>query len=77
MNRTINIVFHGHSVPSGYFKTPQVNTLSSYPHIFLKKLKDMAALKELSLSGVTFSNSIFDIFESLIFALIAFKANIA
>lgn len=26
-NRTINIVFHGHSVPSGYFKTPQVNTL--------------------------------------------------
>jgi acyl-CoA thioesterase I len=38
-NRTINIVFHGHSVPAGYFKTPQVNTMSAYPHLFLKKLK--------------------------------------
>ena len=26
-NRTINLVFHGHSVPAGYFKTPIVNTL--------------------------------------------------
>jgi acyl-CoA thioesterase I len=40
-NRTINIVFHGHSVPAGYFKTPQVNTLSAYPNLFLKKLKDI------------------------------------
>ena len=24
--RTINLVFHGHSVPAGYFKTPVVNT---------------------------------------------------
>ena len=24
-NRTINIVFHGHSVPAGYFKTQQNN----------------------------------------------------
>lgn len=38
-NRTINIVFHGHSVPAGYFKTPTVNTLSAYPGLFLKKLK--------------------------------------
>jgi len=38
-NRTLNIVFHGHSVPAGYFKTPQVNTLSAYPQLFLKKLK--------------------------------------
>jgi lysophospholipase L1-like esterase len=38
-NRTINIVFHGHSVPAGYFKTPQVNILSAYPNLFLKKLK--------------------------------------
>ena len=38
-NRTINIVFHGHSVPAGYFKTPQVNTESAYPRLFLKKLK--------------------------------------
>ena len=40
-NKTINIVFHGHSVPSGYFKTPQVNTLSAYPYLFLKKLKSI------------------------------------
>jgi len=38
-NRAINIVFHGHSVPAGYFKTPLVNTLSAYPQLFLKKLK--------------------------------------
>ncbi len=30
-NRTINIVFHGHSVPAGYFVTPDVKTFSSYP----------------------------------------------
>lgn len=38
-NRTINIVFHGHSVPSGYFATPVVNTLESYPHLTLKSIK--------------------------------------
>jgi len=40
-NRTINIVFHGHSVPSGYFKTPVVNTLASYPFLVLKKIKEL------------------------------------
>ena len=39
-NKTINIVFHGHSVPSGYFKTPNVNTLAAYPHLVLEKLKE-------------------------------------
>ncbi|WP_209331063.1 SGNH/GDSL hydrolase family protein [Lunatimonas salinarum] len=38
-NRTINLVFHGHSVPAGYFKTPVVNTLDSYPFLLLMKLK--------------------------------------
>ncbi|MGA2624612.1 MAG: GDSL-type esterase/lipase family protein [Bacteroidota bacterium] len=38
-NRTINLVFHGHSVPAGYFKTPVVNTFESYPFQLLKKLK--------------------------------------
>jgi acyl-CoA thioesterase-1 len=38
-NRTINLVFHGHSVPAGFFKTPVVNTLSSYPYQVLKELK--------------------------------------
>lgn len=39
-NRAINVVFHGHSVPAGYFKTPEVNTLAAYPHLFLKYLKE-------------------------------------
>lgn len=38
-NRTVNIVFHGHSVPSGYAKTPVVNTLEAYPHKVLVALK--------------------------------------
>lgn len=38
VNRNINLVFHGHSVPSGYFRTPNVNTFESYPFLLLKKL---------------------------------------
>ncbi len=38
-NRTINLVFHGHSVPAGYFKTPVVCTFDSYPFQLLKELK--------------------------------------
>lgn len=38
-NRTINLVFHGHSVPSGYAKTPEVRTFDSYPYQLLVKLK--------------------------------------
>lgn len=38
-NRTINLVFHGHSVPAGYFKTPIVNTLGSYPYRMLAQVK--------------------------------------
>jgi acyl-CoA thioesterase I len=39
-NKTINIVFHGHSVPAGYFKTPTVNTLEAYPMQTLRLLKE-------------------------------------
>ena len=39
-NRTVNLVFHGHSVPAGYFKTPVVNTLESYPFLVLKGVKE-------------------------------------
>jgi lysophospholipase L1-like esterase len=38
-NRTINLVFHGHSVPSGYFRTPEVRTLDAYPYLVLQELK--------------------------------------
>ena len=33
-NRTINIIYHGHSVPSGYHLTPLVKPYESYPHLF-------------------------------------------
>ncbi len=37
-NRTINVVCHGHSVPAGYFKTPEVRSLDSYPHLLREHL---------------------------------------
>lgn len=37
-NRTINIVCHGHSVPAGYFKTPQVRTFDAYPTLMHQQL---------------------------------------
>jgi acyl-CoA thioesterase I len=37
-NRTINIVSHGHSVPAGYFHTPEVRTFDSYPHLWHRQL---------------------------------------
>jgi len=43
-NRTINLVFHGHSVPAGYFKTPIVNTLDAYPYQVLTELKKVYPL---------------------------------
>lgn len=39
-NRLVNIVFHGHSVPAGFWENHEVHTLESYPHLFLKALKD-------------------------------------
>lgn len=39
-NRTINLVFHGHSVPSGYHKTPDVRPFESYPHLVYRALKE-------------------------------------
>jgi acyl-CoA thioesterase I len=39
-NRTIHLVFHGHSVPSGYHKTPEVKPFDSYPHLVHVRLKE-------------------------------------
>jgi len=39
-NRTVNIVCHGHSVPAGYFKTPVVDTMNSYPHLLHRGLNN-------------------------------------
>lgn len=38
-SRTINLVFHGHSVPAGYWTNHEVHTLESYPNLVLKELK--------------------------------------
>jgi len=32
-NRMLGVVCHGHSVPSGYFVTPEVRPMESYPHL--------------------------------------------
>lgn len=39
-NQTVNVVFHGHSVPAGYARTPVVNTLHAYPHLTLCGIKE-------------------------------------
>ena len=39
-NRTVNIVFHGHSVPAGYAKTPLVDTFDAYPYLVHRALKE-------------------------------------
>ncbi len=38
-NRTLTVACHGHSVPAGYFKTPEVRTFDSYPHLLHVRLK--------------------------------------
>lgn len=39
-NRTVNLVFHGHSVPTGYSTRGVVDRLNSYPFRTLKKVND-------------------------------------
>lgn len=47
-NRTVNIVVHGHSVPAGYFKTPDVRTFDAYPHLMHRRLKTRFPLSVLN-----------------------------
>lgn len=37
-NRTVRFVFHGHSVPAGYFKTPVIRRFDSYPSLFHQQM---------------------------------------
>jgi lysophospholipase L1-like esterase len=37
-NRTVNLVCHGHSVPSGYACTPMVDPFHAYPHLMHRTL---------------------------------------
>ncbi len=47
-NRIINIVCHGHSVPAGYFKTPNINTFGAYPFLFHQGLKNKFPFAEIN-----------------------------
>ena len=39
-NRAVNLVFHGHSVPAGYFATPLIDRRASYPHVVAGRLAE-------------------------------------
>jgi acyl-CoA thioesterase I len=39
-NRMLMIACRGHSVPTGYFATPLVDTFSAYPHLWPRRLKE-------------------------------------
>lgn len=39
-NKTINIVFHGHSVPAGYRSAPYVDSFHSYPYLVHRAVKE-------------------------------------
>ncbi|WP_299664603.1 SGNH/GDSL hydrolase family protein [uncultured Polaribacter sp.] len=39
-NKTVNLVFHGHSVPTGYLTKGVVDRVNSYPFQTLKKIND-------------------------------------
>ena len=47
-NRIVNLVCHGHSVPAGYFKTPDVRTFDAYPHLLHAELKKRFPLAQLN-----------------------------
>ena len=47
-NRIVNVVCHGHSVPAGYFKTPDVRTFDAYPHLLHAELKKRFPLAQLN-----------------------------
>lgn len=40
-NRRIVVVCHGHSVPTGYFRTPEVRPFDSYPHLMHIQLQKL------------------------------------
>lgn len=40
-NRTVNIVYHGHSVPTGYYTGGVVHTFDAYPRLATKRIKEI------------------------------------
>lgn len=58
-NRTIRFVFHGHSVPAGYFKTPTIRRFESYPLLFQQQMCDRfsTAAIDVSVTAIGGENS--------------------
>lgn len=48
-NRTINLVFHGHSVPAGYGRTPEVHTFEAYPSLVGQELEKIYPYAEINI----------------------------
>ncbi|TWT74406.1 SGNH/GDSL hydrolase family protein [Allorhodopirellula solitaria] len=59
-NRMVRIVFHGHSVPAGYFRTPAVRTFDAYPSLFHRQLCDRypTAVIDVSVTAIGGEDSI-------------------
>lgn len=58
-NRTVNIVCHGHSVPAGYFKTPEVRPFDAYPLLLHRGLNQRfpRAVVNVIVTGIGGENS--------------------
>lgn len=50
-NRAVQLVFHGHTVPAGYFATPFVDTFNAYPHLLHSHLKSRFPVVCFSFTG--------------------------
>ncbi len=59
-NRLVRIVFHGHSVPAGYFRTPTVQTFDAYPSLFHRKLCEQypTAVIDVDVTAIGGENSV-------------------
>lgn len=49
-NRNLRFVFHGHSVPAGFFKTPQIRRFDSYPLLFQRQMCDAFPFAQIDVS---------------------------
>ncbi len=59
-NHLVNIVFHGHSVTAGYFKTPVVDSLHAYPNLLRVALAERFphAVINVIVTGIGGENSV-------------------
>lgn len=59
-NRMVEIVCHGHSVPAGYFKTPEIQSQNAYPALLREGLANRFnhAMINISVTAIGGENSI-------------------